>query len=154
MENKKITYIFISGRKERILNDKETFAKEFFYGFNYFKDKYEHVKIVEFKEVRTIFNLFYKILNKISDLPFYGDYLINKEEIIEKHCQNKDKPVMKCNGKCHLKKQVSKKIKVEKTSSNHPFNLPIKPFENFNAYCNEIRELEKKIQSYLYVIYS
>ena len=79
MENKKITYVFISGRKERILNDKETFAKEFFYGFNYFKDKYEHVKIVEFKEVRTIFNLFYKILNKISDLPFYGNYLINKE---------------------------------------------------------------------------
>tara|TARA_B100001996_G_scaffold381633_1_gene371458 strand:- start:1987 stop:3090 length:1104 start_codon:yes stop_codon:yes gene_type:complete len=79
VENKKITYVFISGRKERLSNDKEIFAKEFFYGFNYFKDKYEHVKIIEFKEIKTLFNLFYKILNKISDLPFYGNYLINKE---------------------------------------------------------------------------
>tara|TARA_Y100000589_G_C27180115_1_gene640385 strand:+ start:2532 stop:2924 length:393 start_codon:yes stop_codon:yes gene_type:complete len=100
------------------------------------------------KKTLLIYLLFSFIISGLNHIYPILDYLINKEEIIEKHCQNKDKPVMKCNGKCHLKKQVSKKIKVEKTSSNHPFNLPIKPFENFNAYCNEICELEKKIQSY------
>jgi len=34
------------------------------------------------------------------------NYQINKEEITEAFCVNKDKPELKCNGKCHLKKQL------------------------------------------------
>ena len=78
------------------------------------------------------------------------DYLINKEEFIEKHCVNKDNPIMKCDGKCHLKKQVLKKITEKKSSSNHPIHFPIKPFENFNTYCNEICGLKKNIQPQSY----
>ena len=36
------------------------------------------------------------------------NFYSNQAEIIEKHCVNKDKPKMNCEGKCHLKKQLEK----------------------------------------------
>ena len=33
-------------------------------------------------------------------------YELNKTEIIQKFCENKDKPKMQCDGKCHLKKMM------------------------------------------------
>ena len=38
----------------------------------------------------------------------YIDYMVRKSYIIEKFCINKDTPDMGCNGKCHLKKELSK----------------------------------------------
>jgi len=38
-------------------------------------------------------------------MPFI-EYEINKKYIAEVLCENKAKPEMKCNGKCHLKKQL------------------------------------------------
>ena len=38
-------------------------------------------------------------------MPFV-EYEINKKFIAEILCENKAKPEMKCNGKCHLKKQL------------------------------------------------
>jgi hypothetical protein len=35
-------------------------------------------------------------------------YQCNKESITNKYCENKSKPQLHCNGKCHLKKQLSK----------------------------------------------
>jgi hypothetical protein len=37
----------------------------------------------------------------------YFDYYISIDTIIEKFCENKDKPEMQCNGKCYLNKQVA-----------------------------------------------
>jgi len=34
------------------------------------------------------------------------NYEVNKESITQKYCENKDKPKMKCQGKCHLNKQI------------------------------------------------
>lgn len=31
---------------------------------------------------------------------------LNQTSIIEKFCENTDKPELKCNGKCHLSKQI------------------------------------------------
>ncbi len=78
MENKKITYVFISGRKKRLLNNQEKFAKEFFYGFDFFNNNYD-TKLIEFKDNSSIFTPLYKLLNKLSDLPIYGNLLVNKE---------------------------------------------------------------------------
>jgi len=36
------------------------------------------------------------------------DYAFNKEKITRVYCVNKDKPVMHCNGKCHLMKELKK----------------------------------------------
>lgn len=33
-------------------------------------------------------------------------YQINKTEIIQKFCENKDKPQLKCEGTCHMKKMM------------------------------------------------
>ena len=79
MNNKNIIYVFISGRKEKLNLPPDEYAKEFFYGYQYF-DKTDHnVDIIEFNEQKSSFDLIYFILNKLSDLPLYGQYLINKE---------------------------------------------------------------------------
>ena len=33
-------------------------------------------------------------------------YEINKSEIIQKFCENRDKPELKCEGTCHMKKMM------------------------------------------------
>ena len=45
--------------------------------------------------------------------PMYPilDYLINYDYIVEQLCENRDKPVMACNGKCYLGQQVTKSQK-------------------------------------------
>ena len=43
--------------------------------------------------------------------------MINKEYIAENLCENKDKPILKCDGKCHLAKQLKEKSKEEKEPS-------------------------------------
>lgn len=42
--------------------------------------------------------------------PFapYIEYVINYDYISKVLCINQDKPEMKCDGKCHLKKQINK----------------------------------------------
>ncbi len=48
---------------------------------------------------------FLAMLKPIS--PIIG-YYINYDYIVNVLCENKDKPVMKCNGKCHLAKEIKK----------------------------------------------
>ncbi len=42
-----------------------------------------------------------------------ADYLLNKDYIAKVLCVNRDKPEMKCNGKCHLAKQLKKQDAAE-----------------------------------------
>ncbi len=42
------------------------------------------------------------------------DFKINQEFIAKVLCINKDKPELKCNGQCHLKKELSKSEEKEK----------------------------------------
>lgn len=48
-----------------------------------------------------------------------ADYIANYEYIIKVLCENKDKPELKCNGKCYLSKQLAKEAK---ESEETPFN--------------------------------
>ncbi|MFM7023048.1 MAG: hypothetical protein ACKOXB_08720 [Flavobacteriales bacterium] len=43
------------------------------------------------------------------------NYELNKTAITNKYCENKAKPKMHCDGKCHLKKQLKKEEKREKS---------------------------------------
>jgi hypothetical protein len=45
-------------------------------------------------------------------------YEINKKTITAAFCENKMKPAMHCNGKCHLKKELQKQEKSEKKNTN------------------------------------
>lgn len=38
------------------------------------------------------------------------EYLVNYDYIANELCENKDKPLMSCNGKCYLEKQVKKQL--------------------------------------------
>lgn len=42
----------------------------------------------------------------LSPLFPFVEYVVKYDYIISEKCENKDKPEMHCNGKCHLKKQV------------------------------------------------
>ena len=46
-------------------------------------------------------------------------YAVNYEYISTELCENKDKPEMACNGKCHLKKELAKE-------DNKPNNQVVK----------------------------
>jgi hypothetical protein len=73
-------------------------------------------------------------------LPFV-DYAINKEYITKNLCENRSKPKLNCNGKCHLMKQL-KKAGAEnptdgttsKSASNQEENcFHVNSLFNFNA---------------------
>lgn len=53
-------------------------------------------------------------------MPFI-EYEINKKYIAEVLCENKDKPMIHCNGKCYLKKQLKKANDIPE---NEPLSSP------------------------------
>ena len=50
------------------------------------------------------------------------EYLMNYDYIVNVLCENKDKPALKCNGKCYLAKMLAKEQKKEQ---KNPFESPL-----------------------------
>lgn len=50
-------------------------------------------------------------------IPFL-EYVINYDYIVKELCENKEKPELKCNGKCHLAKQLAKAAEEDKNTSS------------------------------------
>lgn len=48
------------------------------------------------------------LLHSTSRMIVYFNYWANQEFIAQNLCENRDEPVMECNGKCHLKKELDK----------------------------------------------
>jgi hypothetical protein len=46
------------------------------------------------------------------------NYELNKASITTNFCENKAKPMLHCNGKCHLKKQLQQQDKKENSPTN------------------------------------
>lgn len=53
----------------------------------------------------------------------YSYYQLNIDYIIETYCVNKDKPVLQCNGKCHLSKQLDLASTTDSESNEGAINL-------------------------------
>ena len=85
---KKLDY----GRLEKINLPDNEYAKEFFYGYHHFKQLQHDVDIVEFSEKKSFLNWIYYILNKLSDLPIYGQYLVSKSNY--KKLRNADEVIL------------------------------------------------------------
>jgi hypothetical protein len=66
------------------------------------------------------------------------EFITNNEAFTEKYCANKKKPELKCNGKCHLNKEVKKT-----TESNK--SLPSEKSENRNFLVEILFYQESKI---------
>lgn len=50
------------------------------------------------------------------------EYALNYDYIVKELCVNKAKPLMHCNGKCHLMKELAKAAEQEKSSSQKKAN--------------------------------
>lgn len=61
--------------------------------------------------ILTLFMIFKPIFPVI-------EYVVNYDYIAKVLCVNKDKPAMKCNGKCHLMKELAKASEGDKPNSN------------------------------------
>lgn len=83
---------------------------------------------------------------------------INQSEIIQNFCENKDKPEMACNGKCHLSKEILKIDQPSSEEKSNPlqltcFNFQFSPFivsiEPFKLERVRVHQLEYTI-SYVF----
>lgn len=79
-----ILYVFQRGRLDRIQSNK-SFAKEMFYSYFYFKEKYEDTEIIEFvsenwRISRHFFYNFDQLMKKLR-LPFYTNSIVSMENL-------------------------------------------------------------------------
>jgi len=61
------------------------------------------------------------LLQTFSQELLVVDYQLRKERITQLFCVNKDKPQMRCNGQCHLAKQLRKAADAESKAPNAGF---------------------------------
>ena len=54
------------------------------------------------------------------------DYLLNYDYIVTELCENRDKPILTCNGKCYLEKQVKQQLNL-----THSDEAPVPPKVDF-----------------------
>jgi hypothetical protein len=69
-----------------------------------------------------------------------ADYELNKDYITKNFCVNKAKPMMHCNGKCHMRKELAQQDKKENSL----------PYQNFKY--NEPTEISKSDFIYSFFI--
>lgn len=80
-------------------------------------------------------------------------YVVNKEYVAQKLCENKDLPMMDCNGKCYLAKQLVKAESALKDIENeHKNNRPVlvenvKLVQNFEALLESTLSLKDEKKS-------
>lgn len=48
------------------------------------------------------------LLHSASRMIVYFNYWLNQDFIAQNLCENREKPQLECNGKCHLKKELDK----------------------------------------------
>jgi hypothetical protein len=76
------------------------------------------------------------------------NYFVNYDYISTVLCENISTPELKCNGKCHLKKELAKVSDSEKTKSNEQNNsntiVEILFCENISAFDFQMYFLEEK----------
>lgn len=90
------------------------------------------------------------------------DYVINYDYISTKLCENIDKPVLKCNGKCHLAKELAKASNDEKPlnsdkKQNFKFEIEVlfcEVFSNLNSVYNLNFETQKVTSFYQNLYFS
>ncbi|MFZ9847340.1 MAG: hypothetical protein ACO3EE_04225 [Flavobacteriales bacterium] len=70
------------------------------------------------KKLLSIFLLVAIAFNVFGKAIIWANYEVNKAEITRKYCENKAKPKLRCDGKCHLKKQMEKEEKKEKNEGS------------------------------------
>lgn len=66
------------------------------------------------------------------------EYIVNYDYIAKVLCENKAKPALKCNGKCHLMKQLAKESESEKPlfpNKKAPQVVEVLFYQNIDFQC-------------------
>lgn len=69
-------------------------------------------------------------LKPVYFTSYVSYFELNKEYIIKKYCVNKSKPKLKCNGKCHLSKQLTVVTTAIDNSYESQFKALLSGFKN------------------------
>lgn len=79
------------------------------------------------------------LMQSASKLFIVANYEFNKAYISKNLCENKNKPNLHCNGKCHLKKQLQKEDKKENQNPNNlKEKIELQFFKETNSRLNVI----------------
>jgi hypothetical protein len=76
--------------------------------------QFNHTFAILMKSAVSILFLFSFLLVNLGKSIIFVHYEINKAEITQKYCINKDKPEMHCCGKCMLKKKLAEQEEQQK----------------------------------------
>lgn len=77
------------------------------------------------------------VVQVLSKFIIVADYVVNQDFIAKTLCENKNKPKLKCNGKCHLAKQLAKQEKKEKPTSSSKEKFETVYFQSINQESNK-----------------
>lgn len=93
----------------------------------------------------TLFLVVVVLLNSFSSALLIAGYEFNKGYITAKFCVNKSKPMLHCNGKCHLQKQLKEEQKREQnpTTSNKEKQEVVQYCESLSGQSFSIYSVEK-----------
>ena len=94
------------------------------------------------KHLLTIILFLCLLLQGFTKALILVDYELRKDFIAKNICENRDKPQMHCNGKCHLRKQLKKDEEKNSQESNKQldksdvilFFQPTSPKELYTAF--------------------
>jgi hypothetical protein len=81
---------------------------------------YNLLKIIRETKYLSVIVLILISYTEIKTFLVTIDYFINYNYIAKNLCENKDKPKLKCNGKCHLKKELKKVEESKQTNKKIP----------------------------------
>jgi hypothetical protein len=84
----------------------------------------------------------------------YINYKINYKYIATVLCENKAKPKMQCNGKCHLKKELKKAATEESKSKAQLKNIEQHEFIVINVFSFKRSQIITQTQNHFFHIKS
>lgn len=83
----------------------------------------------------VVFLLLIMAIQLLHFMGFMAYFQLNRVYIIQTLCVNKERPALKCDGKCHLKSYVSATAQEAPNPSSEAPDLPSLDFlKNFNPY--------------------
>ena len=78
------------------------------------------------------------VLVKVIAVPVIAlHYLVNKDYIAANLCENRSRPIMRCYGKCHLRKQLAKT-----TESSSDAGQKVNTSTYFVDYCEPLQAVD------------
>jgi hypothetical protein len=75
------------------------------------------------KTISSIALIVLLLLNSMVYSVIVGNYVINKQEIVDKFCINNGMPELQCDGKCYLAQQLQAEKEKKNGESQHFFAL-------------------------------